>query len=140
VKKQIISLAMSLALLTGAAAYAQSSQIMRVNVPFDFTVGDTSLPAGMYSVTSDDNAGGVLTFHNQQARKGAIVLSTPCESTTAAAHTELVFHRYGNSYFLSDVWESGRSIGQHVGTTRRENEIARNNNSRSQVVLTAGLK
>src|SRR5450631_3769028 len=111
VKKHLISLAMSLALLTSAAAYAQSSQLMKVVVPFSFTVGNASLPAGEYGVSTDDNAGGVLTFQNATARKGALVLSHACESTKAAPHTELIFHRYGDSYFLSEVWVRGRAIG-----------------------------
>ena len=139
-KKQLISLAMSLALLTGAAAYAQSSKLMKVNVPFDFSIGNTSLPAGEYSVSSDDNAGGVLSFQNPTAKKGTFVLSQACESGKAATHTELVFHRYGDSYFLSDVWLSGRTIGQHIHTSRRESEIARNNNIKDEVVLMAALK
>ncbi len=139
-KKQLISLAMSLALLTSAAAYAQSSQLMKVNVPFDFTVGNSSLPAGEYTLSSNDNAGGVLTLQNPKAKKGAMVLSMVCESTKPAPHSELIFHRYGDSYFLSEVWVGGRSIGQQVRTTKHEMEIARNNNSNGQVTLTAGLK
>jgi hypothetical protein len=141
VHKQIISLAMSLALLTSAAAYAQSSQLMKVDVPFNFAVGNAQLPAGEYSVSADTNAGGVLTFQNQKAKKGALVLSHACESTKAAPQTELIFHRYGDSYFLSEVWVSGRVIGQQVRTSSHETEIARNNNTtKDQVVLTAGLK
>jgi hypothetical protein len=140
VKKQLLSLAMSLALLTGAAAYAQSSQIMKVNVPFDFTVGNASLPAGVYDVSSDDNAGGVLTFQNPKAKKGALVLTMASETTKPADRTELVFHRYGDSYFLSDVWVSGRTIGEHVRISKREMEIAANKDLKDEVVLTAALK
>ena len=139
-KKQLISLAMSLALLASAAAYAQSSQLMKVNVPFDFSVGSASLPAGEYSVSSDDNAGGVITLQNQKAHKGALTLSQVCESRKAAPHSELIFHRYGDSYFLSEVWVSGRVIGQQVRITKREMEIARNSNAKDPVILTAGLK
>lgn len=139
-KKQLISLAMSLALLTGAAAYAQSSQIMKVDVPFDFTVGNASLPAGVYSVSSDNNAGGVLTLQNAKAKKGVFILSMANESTKPAAHSELVFHRYGDSYFLSDVWVSGNTIGQHVRTSRHKMEMAANKNTKDEVVLTAALK
>jgi hypothetical protein len=37
---------------------------------------------------------------------------------------KLVFHRYGNEYFLSEVWTPGDEWGHRLSKTRREREIA----------------
>ena len=50
-KKNLLSLAMSLALLMSAAAQAQTTH-MKVTVPFEFTAGNVQLPAGEYEVTA----------------------------------------------------------------------------------------
>ncbi len=37
----------------------------------------------------------------------------------------LVFHRYGNTYFLSQVWMAGSSVGREMRKTRQERAIER---------------
>ena len=56
-KKNLLSLAMSLALLMSAAAQAQTTQMI-VTVPFEFTAGNVQLPAGEYEVEAMGPWGG----------------------------------------------------------------------------------
>jgi hypothetical protein len=49
VQKNLLSLAMSLALLMSTAAQAQPTHL-KVIVPFEFNVGNVQLPAGEYVV------------------------------------------------------------------------------------------
>ena len=56
-KKNLLSLAMTLALLMSAAAQAQTTHI-KVSVPFEFTAGDVQLPAGEYEVEAMGPWGG----------------------------------------------------------------------------------
>lgn len=51
VKKNLLSLAMSLALLMSAATQAQTTHLT-ITVPFEFTAGNVQLPAGEYEVTA----------------------------------------------------------------------------------------
>jgi hypothetical protein len=51
VKKNLLSLVMSLALLMSTAAQAQSTHL-KMTVPFEFTAGTVQLPAGEYEVTA----------------------------------------------------------------------------------------
>jgi hypothetical protein len=37
----------------------------------------------------------------------------------------LVFHRYGNTYFLSQVWMAGSSVGRELRKMRQERAIER---------------
>ena len=87
----------SLASCTGASAQEPA---MKANIPFNFTIGNTWMPAGEYTVTSP--AEDVIQLRSADNSKIASVMST--ESGEASnAGSELVFEKYGNQYFLHRV-------------------------------------
>jgi hypothetical protein len=90
--------------LTGVA----QSQI-RLNVPFEFSVGGKSMPAGHYRVARmDDNDQAVWRISNDHG--AAIVLTNPVESPHKAHPPSLVFLWAGDKYFLVQIWAS-----EHAG-------------------------
>jgi hypothetical protein len=93
-----------LVLLGGSPAYAQSS-VLRSHIPFDFTVGTTTMEAGTYFVSHSPDNRHIVTVRNLNHR--AMVLSTGQASNASDKPTRLVFHRYGNQYFLRQVWFQG---------------------------------
>jgi hypothetical protein len=87
--------------LAGVPAFAGES--LRVSVPFAFTAGKTSLPAGDYTVYEDED-NHLLTIRGD---KGSILLlGTP---GTTAATTALGFQRTGKGYALTSVHSAGRT-------------------------------
>ena len=110
-----------------ASANAQLTYPIRAKVPFDFSMGDKKLPAGEYtfrrlsgladtstiSVTSAD-AG----THLLQSTIGAQVLTPKNEST-------LVFHKYGDEYFLEQIWTGGEQEGTQLPESRGERTARR---------------
>jgi hypothetical protein len=139
VKKNLLSLAMSLALLMSTAAQAQSTHL-KITVPFEFTAGTVQLPAGEYEVTAVGPWGGLtLLVHNLNSNAGTLVLSTSCLSQKPAADPKLVFYRYGQRYFLADVWNRNSSVGSQIKISSRQTELARNQ-SKGEVVLIAAEK
>src|ERR1700730_8585327 len=110
-----------------ASANAQLSHPIRANVPFDFNVGDKKLPAGEYTFSritgfSDNKVLSVssadASAHVFQSTFGARVL-TPRNETT------LVFHKYGDQYFLEQIWSGGEQEGTQVPESRSELTIKR---------------
>jgi len=100
-KKQLINLC----LFAGAAfaatvpGLAQSSEIM-VKVPFDFTVGSTSMPAGDYALREDST--GVVFITSRELHKTIGVLTSadmPNPSNEAAVR----FDKVNGRYSLSEV-------------------------------------
>jgi hypothetical protein len=139
VKKNLLSLAMSLTLLMSAAAQAQTTHLT-ISVPFEFTAGNVQLPAGDYEVTAVGPWGGsTLSVHNVNSNAGALVLSTSCRSQKAAADAKLVFYRYGQQYFLAEVWNRHSSSGNQIKISSRQTELAKNQ-SKDEVVLIASEK
>jgi hypothetical protein len=139
VKKNLLSIAMSLALLMSAAAQAQTTHMI-VTVPFEFTAGNVQLPAGEYEVEAMGPWGGsTLSVHNVNSNAGSVVLSNSCQSKKAAADAKLVFYRYGHQYFLAQVWNRNSVAGSQIQINPRQTELAKNQ-SKDQVVLIASEK
>lgn len=138
-KKNLLGLAMSLALLMSAAAHAQTTQL-NVTVPFEFIAGDTVLPAGDYDVHSIDVWGGkALSIHSVTLNAGTLVLSNSSQSAKISDRSTLVFYRYGQKYFLAEVWIANTNIGRQMPLDQRQTELARNQ-QKSEVMLTASGK
>jgi hypothetical protein len=139
VNRNLLALAMSLPLLLSAAAHAQTTQL-KVNVPFDFIVGETVLPAGDYDVQSTGPWGGkAISIHNVNSNAGTLVLSNSCQSAKTFDSSRLIFHRYGQKYFLAEVWTVNAHIGRQMPIDQRQTELARNQ-PKSEVVLMASGK
>jgi hypothetical protein len=139
VKKNLLSLAMSLALLMSAVAQAQTTDL-KITVPFEFTAGNVQLPAGEYEVKAVGPWGGpTLSVHNVNSNVGTLVLSTSSRSQKPAADAKLVFYRYGQQYFLAEVWNRNSDFGNQIQIHSRQTEMARNQ-SKDEVVLIASEK
>lgn len=134
--KKLVVLTMSLALLMSAAASAQTVHL-KANVPFNFIAGHTRFPAGQYELLSTGNGDSVLVIRSLDSKPQALVLSNSCESRCPSAGTKLVFHRYGQRYFLSQVWMKGDNIGHQVPASSWEVEVAKDFSMDEVVVLVA---
>jgi hypothetical protein len=127
---------MSLALLMSAAAQAQTTH-MKVTVPFQFTAGNVRLPAGEYEVTALGTWGGpALSVHNLSSNTESVVLSNSCRSQKPATDAKLVFYRYGQQYFLAEVWNRNSFAGSRIKINQRQRELA-SNQPKDEVVLIA---
>ena len=112
----------ALAVVLAAPLPAQTVSV-QANVPFDFVVAGRTMPAGEYEL-------GTLTQSAILAVRGAShspAITTTISSTAGKGrHGEayLVFHRYGNQYFLSQVWDGFRFQGREIPISRTERELA----------------
>ena len=110
---------MTIALGTAVAtAHGQSSGSVRANVPFEFVVGSRTLPAGEYTVRSINQD--ALKIASKDANDSAIRLSRVSDGETD--HAKLVFHRYGERYFLAEVWSS-YDEGRTLATSKEERSM-----------------
>jgi hypothetical protein len=133
VNKKLLAIAMVLPLLMTAAASAQTVHI-RVMVPFNFIAAGTSLPAGVYDIQSFGVEEKLLAIHDLNSSAGILIFSNSKESLDPSSSTKLVFHRYGDRYFLAELWAQGHKSGHQVPPSSRETEVAMDF-TRSDVVL-----
>jgi hypothetical protein len=116
-----------LLIVTFATARAQSNAPMRANVPFDFAVGNKTLPAGEYTLirvtTINDNAtlviSGIVTNQSVMQITHSALIRSPRNRAT------LVFHRYGDRHFLYQVWSPGEGSARELTESKSERALRR---------------
>jgi len=121
-------LAVVMIVAASASVKAQSLQYkLTANVPFDFTVSDKKLPAGKYSISRAQTSNGdlVLQIVSADGQKNISRLTIPVITHKPMNQGTLVFNRYGNDYYLSEVWPAGGSTGRELPKSRTERELAR---------------
>ena len=129
-KKQIakglamLMVTLALAAASAAVANGQSNQVLTAQVPFEFVVGEHTLAAGEYRVRTIDQARNEIAVMNR-AGDLAIRLSSPAERRDESKAAKLVFHRYGNTYFLSQIWMAGENSGRELAKTKQERAMER---------------
>ncbi len=128
-KSRIFFTLSSLTLLTAAAALAQSGSVMHADIPFEFHVGKTVLPAGHYDIRPNYLQGILFLKCAECSQAGALVRTTGTEAATLPKTGELVFHRYGEMYFLSRVWSPGYHQGSELPPSKSEREFLRGGSS-----------
>jgi hypothetical protein len=138
-KKQVLLLASLFVFSMIAAQTVQAQQSLVVNVPFDFTAGNTALPAGEYSVQKWGKDATVLLIQRADQSASVIIPTMAAISSERQSESKLVFHRYGDRYFLSQVWTEGNPRGRELSKSKREKEIAIIAQNESQVTLSATL-
>jgi hypothetical protein len=110
--------------------------VLKVDVPFDFTVNGAALRAGNYSFGFDSMVPDLLIIRDGAnsvmaksiGERGAIGAGMP---------RTLIFHRYGGQYFLSMVRFNSGSNGVFVPETKLERE-ARKANGQEELAFIAG--
>lgn len=80
-------------------------------IPFEFIVGDKVLPAGDYILRVNDESGLVEICEDGVYCES--VVTSPVEAAYAPNTPELAFRKYGNQYFLSQIWLPGHT-GRHL--------------------------
>jgi hypothetical protein len=120
----IVAVALAMAVVS---ANAQSSRTVISNVPFEFVVGDSTLPAGEYRIARA--LGNALTIQKADANDSASRLTNEIRPRKDKQHARLVFHRYGERYFLAEVWSGADSMGRQLSKSRQERAIERENSS-----------
>ncbi|HSE17403.1 MAG TPA: hypothetical protein VLB46_10135 [Pyrinomonadaceae bacterium] len=111
-----------------APAKAQSLEYrLTANIPFDFSIADKKLPAGKYVVSRAQQSAGDLLVQIKSADGHETVsrLTIPVVTLNAMSKGSLVFHKYGDEYFLSEIWPAGGLTGRELPKSRTERDLAR---------------
>jgi hypothetical protein len=121
----MLMLVMALALATAvASANAQSANRIAADIPFDFSVGYKIMPAGGYTV-KPVSASNALMIQTADGTMAAVRLSDETERAKNIPHARLVFHRYGERYFLAEVWNGFDKTGRQLLKSQEESSLER---------------
>ena len=128
-------------MLTAVSVCAQSERSGVLNIQFNFIVGGKTLPAGEYTVEPNKkDSQNVWLVQSREGNASALFTTLPVRANQTQEETKLVFHKYGDQYFLSQIWTPGGNTGRELLMPRFERELAKNGIEREKVVVTRGLR
>jgi hypothetical protein len=112
-----------LAVLGVTMASAQTSSVIKVNVPFEFNFADRTFPAGEYTLTQPMQH--LLVLRDARGRSIAQTFTGGIESLAPSDATKLKFINRDGQYVLAEVWENLDSSGQRLYPSKNNANLAR---------------
>jgi hypothetical protein len=127
--KKVFGFMVTCCLLTLVAATAHAQMpgtALRASIPFDFSVRGRVLPAGVYEISRiADGPDGLIIRSVGDQHEHEVFETNPVQERRVSKRSELIFHRYGESYFLSEVLAGGQQSGAELPHSRQEKTLAR---------------
>jgi hypothetical protein len=122
--QKAIALSGLLVLLTFASALGQSDRQTIIYIPFNFSVGEKSFPSGKYVIERNRKDSDTVWVIRRKDNVGkAMFLTRPVRANDTQEATRLVFHQYGDLYFLAEFWTAGSQTGREIQTSDREKSL-----------------
>jgi len=119
--------------LTIVPAHARSGSRALANIPFEFTVGNTTLKAGSYTI--EQLQSGILALSSSDDKEHQFAMTLPGDSDKQSREPRLVFIRYGSEAFLKRVFLSGNEFYHELLESSRERELIKNQASGTELSL-----
>jgi hypothetical protein len=144
-KKQAYTVIAMMVLIGSMAVAAQAQNNGRpqlvAEIPFQFKVGNKTLPAGEYLVrsVSDTSPIVVLNIQSRDGKGSAMLMMTSVQGKTPDG-AKLLFNRYGSQYFFAQTWVGGHNIGLEAPRSRAERIAQRELAGIKPVTATVALK
>jgi len=118
-RSSLIACALTIGTLasTQMAAAQSGDGLALANIPFTFQTGNAHMPAGEYKVIRESDH---LILLRGPANKADFIVMNDKTSATAPTKGKLVFHRYGDKYYLREIWTAESSHGLECPKSRAE--------------------
>ena len=105
-------------LVTAGSAVAQGHAV-KANVPFDFAVGNSHLPAGTYTITSADSRSSTGVMIRSESGKIAVLAMANADGKQSKTG-KLVFDKYGDQYFMREILCSNVDMNVELPVSKAE--------------------
>ena len=109
-------------------AQAQIIGNLEADVPFQFHVGKTTLPAGRYMIHELEGSElTVMQISSADGKLSALFNVESSQAKTTPEKSELIFNKYGDRYFLSEMHDEGIVDGSRLSPSRDEKRASKEN-------------
>jgi hypothetical protein len=136
-KKHTATLLILMVLGLTGLVHAQRYTTIKAQVPFNFVANGETMPAGECTVRLIVN--GQTTLSISSGKQHTFAFPIVEESPNGSNKTTLVFHRYGDRYFLARIKRAGR-IGYELPATKLESELRAGNVAEEVFTLLASVE
>lgn len=122
-------------------AECTAAQTVRVNVPFQFTVGNVPMPPGTYSIEplsySEQGMDLIWGMDRSTSELHDYFSSRPVEVSDRNNETDLVFRCFNRECFLSQVWMADNHVGRQLSLQVPARLLANEGPAPHEIVLAA---
>jgi len=115
---------------------AQVSRSLTLHVPFNFVAVEKTMPAGEYTV--DINSDSTILIRSAGGKAALFAIGQPTHSAQAPTDATLVFYRFGELYFLSEIWPGEMESGRRLRVAPAEH-LSAGNWPKTRVEVTAAI-
>lgn len=113
----------------------QMTTLFNVQVPFDFRVGSSHLSAGHYRVLHVGSH--LILFQRDDGKAQGLIPVLVSDRPLGESASKLVFNRYGDQYFLSQVWTAKDSQRHDCFPSQSEQIVLANQQRSGEVTVAA---
>ena len=132
-KAKAIWLAALAGLVAGTAMAAGPAEV-RAKVPFDFVVADQQFPAGEYAILQL-GLSSAIRIESMDLSRAVAVFPTPGNDNKTGYRSALAFRKYGDRYFLTDVWTSEVGTGTQIPECKTEKQLRQDSTAKYTVAV-----
>lgn len=108
-----------------------------VEIPFRFSLEGKIFHSGTYVISPLTDR--TISLHEVEGKGNIVVMTHPVIAANTLAAPKLVFHRYGDDYFLTQAWLRQSDTGREFPVSPDELRMARQY-KQGQVILVAKSK
>jgi hypothetical protein len=127
-KYHLLSLFIALVFTTTMYPFKAKAQIigsLEADIPFQFHVGNAKLPPGKYVIRVVPNSDlGVMEISSADGSTSALFEVRDAQAKSAPGKNELIFNKYGQRYFLENLFDESNPSGSAVVKSGYEKRIA----------------
>jgi len=127
VSKRVVGMGL-LSLLSVMPLAAQIADGVDFTTSFPFYAGNAKMPAGSYKITQSDMDESILQIQSKDGVHSALVEFIPTHSAQPHPHSDVTFHKYGDTEYLNRIWVEGQEYGMKVDPTKAETKAPANVN------------
>ncbi len=107
-----------------ASGYAQPSVALKATIPFGFKVLNEAFLAGNYTISFDRKESKEVAWINSvDTSKATNVFTYGRMEKRSQDNPYLVFRRYGDQYFLAQVWTADDDVARELIKSSAEKEL-----------------
>ena len=98
---------------------------LTASVPFEFMVAGRSMPAGDYSIDAGSSPIGAARVSSGNEGVYFLAIRETASQKERTGESLLIFHRYGDRYFLSSIVDGSLNTGVEIPTSGIEKELSK---------------
>lgn len=144
-KKQSLKV-LAFALILGLAAifgsanstFAQTTTSVSFDVAFDFQIGKARWTAGRYNLRKIGDE--VFRLSDEKRKRSILIpVTASLDPANALESEKLIFNKYGEQYFLREIYARRRAVGHSINESNSEKQARRRSEAKAETLARVGV-